>query len=115
MRAKRFIGLALSVSLLAPTALSAQARHQSDSWWGADKVKHFLMSAFIESVTFSGFQAAGANRNAAFSGAFAAAAAFGIGKEFSDRRTKGLFSYRDLVWDGLGTGAGFLVLKSTQR
>lgn len=95
----------------------AQAHHtrERDSWFGADKIKHFFMSAFIESVTFSGLQAAGAHRNAAFAGAVGAAAAAGVAKELYDKRTKGLFSVRDLTWDGLGTGAGLVMLRSTQH
>ena len=71
--------------------------------------------AGLESLTFSGLQAIGANRNTAFAGAVSATAGFAVGKEFYDRRTTGLFSYRDLVWDAAGGGAGFLMLRSTQK
>ena len=65
------------------------------------------MSAFIESMTFSGLQAAGASRNTAFAGAIGTTAAFGIGREIHDKKTKGLFSLGDLTWDGVGTGAAW--------
>jgi putative lipoprotein len=110
---RRFVLIVLL--LLAPMGAGAQARHPRDSWFGVDKVKHFFMSAFIESVTFSGLQAIGANRNTAFAGAISATAGFAVGKEFHDRRTTGLFSYRDLVWDAAGGGAGLLMLRSTQK
>jgi putative lipoprotein len=101
----------------APFDVSAQAGHrpERDSWFGVDKIKHFFMSAFIESMTFSGLQAAGANRNAAFAGAISATAALGVAKEMHDKKTKGVFSFRDLTWDGLGATAGLVMLKSTQR
>ena len=73
------------------------------------------MSAFIESMTFSGLQAAGASRNAAFAGAIGTTAAFGIGREIHDKKTKGLFSLGDLTWDAVGAGAAGLVLRKTQR
>jgi hypothetical protein len=78
-------------------------------------VKHFFMSAFIESMTFSGLQAAGASRNTAFAGAIGTTAAFGIGREIHDKKTKGLFSLGDLTWDAVGAGSAGLVLRKTQR
>ena len=107
--------LLIALLLATPIAASAQARHARDSWFGVDKIKHFFMSAFVESVTFSGLQAIGANRNTAFAGAISAAAGFAVGKEFYDKRTTGLFSYRDLVWDAAGAGAGLLISRSTQK
>ena len=32
--------------------------HAGDHWFGADKVKHFFMSAFVESVTYSALRGA---------------------------------------------------------
>lgn len=101
--------------VLAPVAASAQSSKPRDSWFGVDKIKHFFMSAFIESVTFSGLQAVGANRNTAFAGAVSATAGFAVAKELYDRKHTGLFSYRDLVWDTAGAGAGLLVLRSTPK
>ncbi|HUQ19429.1 MAG TPA: DUF2279 domain-containing protein [Gemmatimonadaceae bacterium] len=100
---------------MAPIVAGAQNPRPRDSWFGIDKLKHFFMSAFVESVTFSGLQAVGANRNTAFAGAISATAGFAVAKEFYDRRSYGLFSYRDLVWDAGGGGAAFVMLKSTQR
>lgn len=118
MRRKRLVAVALAaVALAAPAAAGAQAEHsrERDSWFGADKIKHFFMSAFIESLTFSGLQAMGAHRNAAFAGAIGTVAGIGIAKEMHDKRTKGLFSVRDLSWDAAGAGAALLMLRSTQR
>src|SRR6266567_376609 len=95
---RRFLFATLLVSAAFTTpALEAQAKHSRprDSWFGADKVKHFLMSAFIESLTFSGLQAAGAHRSASFAGAIGATAVFGIGKEIHDKQRGEPFSLHD--------------------
>ena len=107
----------LSVLLAANLVYGQAAATQPhpDAWFGIDKIKHFFMSAFIESLTFSGLQAAGARRNTAFAGAVGVTAAFGIGKEFHDKRKGELFSIRDLTWDAAGAGAAVVMLKSTQR
>ena len=75
-----------------------------DSFFGLDKPKHFLLSFFVESITFAAMQAAGADRTPAMLGATAATAAVAVGREIHDRRTKGLFSIGDLFWDALGAG-----------
>jgi pimeloyl-ACP methyl ester carboxylesterase/uncharacterized protein YfiM (DUF2279 family) len=94
---------------------SVPKRTAHDGWFGPDKIKHFFVSAFIESVAFSSLQAIGAGRDAAFAGALATTAAFGFGREVHDKRTKGVFSVPDLTWDAAGGGAALLVLRSTQR
>ncbi|HEX2723443.1 MAG TPA: hypothetical protein VHM24_11020 [Gemmatimonadaceae bacterium] len=95
---------------------SAQSHPKpGDAWFGPDKVKHFLIAGFVESVAFAGAQGAGANRNVAKSAALAAVTAASFGREFHDRRTKRLFSIRDLVWDAMGAGAALLVVNRTQR
>lgn len=108
--------LLIAVAFTPPSAGAQSPRTpQRDSWFGADKIKHFLMSAFIQSLTFSGLQYAGAHRNAAFAGAIGVTAAFGIGKEFHDKRIGEPFSLRDITWDAAGAGAALVMLKSTQR
>jgi putative lipoprotein len=102
--------------LLAVNLVYAQAAATRESWFGSDKIKHFFMSAFIESIAFSGLQVVGANRRTAFAGGIGAAAAFGLGREFHDRGTPGKwFSYRDLTWDALGAAAGAVLLRHTTR
>lgn len=83
--------------------------------FGIDKVKHFFIAGFIETVAFAGAQAAGSSRSTARSVAIGTAAVASIGREIHDGRTKGLFSIRDLAWDALGAGAALLVLNKTQR
>ena len=105
------LGFCLAVNLV--YAQTAVAR---DSWFGIDKIKHFFMSAFIESVSYSALQAAHVNRRPAMAGAIGVSAAFGVGRELHDQRTPGNhFSYRDFTWDALGIGAGAVMLKHTVK
>lgn len=108
--------LLLTIAFTPPSASAQGARApQHDSWFGSDKIKHFLMSAFIQSLTFGGLQYAGAHRNAAFAGSIGMTAAFGIGKEFHDRRIGEPFSFRDITWDAAGAGVAIVMLRHTQR
>src|ERR1700731_3520435 len=87
-----------------------------DSWFAIDKVKHFFMSAFIESVSYSALQAAHANYRPALAGAIGITAAFGLGKEIHDyRNPKNHFSIKDLSWDAIGAGAGVVLSSHTIR
>ena len=86
-----------------------------DTFLGPDKVKHFFMSAFIESVGFSGMQTVGASRGLSLGAATAVTAAAGVGREIHDKITKNLFSFGDLTWDAIGTGAALLLISHTQR
>ena len=93
--------------------LSAQPPHSPppDRWFGADKVKHFFVSAFTQSVAFSGFQLAGVREDRALAAAWAVTATISVAKEVRDRRSYGLFSYRDLCWDAAGAGVATLILR----
>lgn len=86
-----------------------------DRWFGADKVKHFLTSAFVQGATYATLQAAGAEHGPALAGASAVTLSVGVGKEWLDRRRGGAFSGRDLAWDAAGAGAVTLVLVRTRR
>lgn len=120
----------LSVTLLAFAAMAAlvvpdvavgqavadaRAGARGEPWLGQDKVKHFFMAGFVESMGFGALQAAGANRGAAFAGAIAITAAAAVGREIHDRRTKGVFSPSDLAWGTAGAVAALLILTRTQR
>ena len=106
---------AVTLALLAFTPQYARAQKAADSFFGVDKVKHFFIAGFVESLTFAGLQAAGANRSTARSVAIGTTITVSLGREIHDRRTKGHFSVRDLAWDALGAGAALLVLNKTQR
>ncbi len=86
-----------------------------DGWFGRDKVKHFVMSAFTQSVAYSALQAAGAGRGEALAGASAVTLAVGVGKEVLDHRAGRPASARDLAWDLAGAGAATLVIVRTER
>ena len=101
---------------LAVNVIYAQTAVTRDSWFGIDKIKHFFISAFIESVSYSALQAAKVNRRPALAGAIGVSAALGVARELHDKRTPGNhFSYRDLTWDAFGIGAGAVMLKRTVK
>jgi len=87
-----------------------------DSWFGTDKVKHFFLSAFVQSLSYSVMQVTTrGSRSSLLLSASAASAAAGIGKELHDRRVKGQFSVRDLAWDAAGIGTASLMLTRTRH
>ena len=90
-------------------------RRVRDTALGIDKLKHFLFAGYVESVGFAGMRALGAGRNASFAVAVGGVAVLSVAKEMRDRRTHGLFSFADLVWDALGAGAAYLILSRTPR
>jgi uncharacterized protein YfiM (DUF2279 family) len=107
----QLVGLCLAVNIV-----YAQAAAPRDSWFGIDKIKHFFISAFIESVSYSALQAARVNRRPALAGAIGVTASIGVAREIHDKRKPGnRFSYRDLTWDALGIGAGTVMLSHTGK
>jgi putative lipoprotein len=107
---RQFFALSLGLNLV-----FAQSAATGDSWFGIDKLKHFFLSAFATSVSFSALQAAGANRNTAMAGAIGASAALGISRELYNLRTTKVFSLKDLTWDAIGTGAAATILSRTAK
>jgi putative lipoprotein len=105
-----------SLCLVVNLAYAQAAVVHQDSWFGADKIKHFFMSAFIESVTYNALQAARLNHRAALGSAIGLTMAVGVGREIHDKRTPGnIFSVRDLTWDAVGATAGAVLLSQTRR
>lgn len=110
----QLIGICMAINVVYAQAAAPQ-RHP-DAWFGIDKIKHFFMSAFIESVSYSALQAAGVHHRSAMAGAIGITIGFGLGREIHDKRTPGnIFSVRDLTWDVIGTGAGAALLSHTIR
>ena len=104
--------------VLASNAAAAQSDRppHPDPWFGVDKVKHFFMSAFINSVSYSALQAARVNHRSAMAGAIGITMAAGLGREIHDMRVPGnIFSVRDLTWDAIGTAAGAALAAHTIR
>ena len=93
----------------------AAGARADDGWFSADKVKHFLTSAFVQSLAYGSLRGVGARHGAALVGATVTTAAVGVGKELNDARTGGDPSVRDLAWDAAGAGAVSLFLAQTAR
>jgi uncharacterized protein YfiM (DUF2279 family) len=101
---------------LATNLVFAQTAVVRDSWFGVDKIKHFFISAFIESLSYSAMQAAHVKRRPALAGAIGVTAGIGVARELHDRRKPGnRFSYRDLTWDALGIAAAATMLTHTTK
>jgi uncharacterized protein YfiM (DUF2279 family) len=100
--------LALSVTLGASTPGAGRIR-----WFGVDRVKHFFVSFFVQSASYTLLRTADLGDGAALAGASAATAAVGVSKELWDRRHGGDFEAGDLVWDALGAGAASALLART--
>ena len=97
-----------------PPRQAHETRPATDRWFAPDKVKHFFVSAFIQSATFSTVRVAKASRSNAQLIAGVTSTAFGIGKEIHDRRTSKQFSAKDLVWDGAGALTAAALLNGTR-
>lgn len=86
-----------------------------DGWFSADKAKHFLSSAFVQSLAYGSLRGVGVSHAAALAGASVTTAAVGVGKELYDARSGGDPSMRDLAWDAAGAGAVSLLLAHSAR
>jgi putative lipoprotein len=104
----------LVIVLACLNGVSAPQPSMRDRWFGPDKVKHFLMSAFIQSATFSAARAAKSSRSNAQVIAGVSSTVFGIGKEIYDRRRARPFSAKDLLWDGAGALTAAALLNGTR-
>jgi putative lipoprotein len=85
-----------------------------DDWLGADKFRHFWMSYATTAVAFAAVRAAGQDSGTSLRVAVPVSAAAGLGKEIYDRRAGGIFSYRDLVADGLGIAGAYFLLREVR-
>jgi uncharacterized protein YfiM (DUF2279 family) len=101
--------------MIAGLALVAQLAAPRDAWFGADKLKHFFVAAFTQSVAYSALQAAKVRHDRALAGAWVVTAAVSVAKEVHDSRTTGLFSVRDLVWDAAGAGVATILIDRSVR
>ena len=88
---------------------------QPDPWFSPDKAKHFFVSMFVESFSFSVLRAAHANRGASLAGAAALTAGVGVGREIYDYYHPGTPSVKDLTWDAAGIATAAMVLHQTAR
>lgn len=81
---------------------------------GPDKVKHFFMSALVQSVSFSIARAAGADRSSAQVAAGISTMSVGLLKEVRDARAGIGFSVPDLFFDAAGALAAAALLNGTR-
>jgi len=84
-------------------------------WFGADKLKHFLLSAMMQSTVYSGARAAGADHAASQAIGGAVVLSFGVLKELHDRRVGKPFSIEDLGWDAAGGLTAAALLNGARR
>jgi len=104
------------LALVLALQLHAPGDHPAgDSWFGVDKVKHFFMGAFVQSVAYSAIRASGGSHTASLAGATGVTAGVSVAKELWDAHSGGTPSVRDLVWDAAGAGTATVLLRRSVR
>lgn len=103
---RRLAGTALAAALLFPPP--------GGRWLGADKVKHFLLSALVQSTAFSLARSLRADRATSQAAGAVGSAATGVWKEVHDRKAGRPFSAPDLVWDAAGAASMAALLNRTR-
>jgi len=86
------------------------ARRTSEPWFSKDKFLHFSASAALSGLCFHVYAArlqGDVERGGVFSVSLTGLIAFS--KELYDESRGGTFSWKDLVWDGLGIAVGYFV------
>lgn len=89
------------------------AADTGDTWLGRDKLKHFMLSAFVHSVAFSAARAV-ADRRPAQVAAGGAVLAAGALKEVLDRRGGRRFSVADIAWGAAGGAAAASLMNGSR-
>lgn len=90
-------------------------RQPADDWFARDKVLHFTVSALIQGSVHASLRSAGLDYREASVGAGVATLSAGLGKELWDRSRGGAFSWKDLAADGVGGGAGAVLVRQVDR
>lgn len=86
-----------------------------DRWLAEDKLKHFVASFVITSVSASAARFAGADQHTSVLIGAGMGAAAGVTKEFRDNQVPaGTFSYRDILWDIAGIAAAAAVVDASR-
>lgn len=101
-----FCSLVVGVVLLVPPV----ARADDDPWLSGDKAAHFVASAGIAAGGYAAGTALFDKRAHAALFAASVALAAGLAKEALDLAGAGQASWKDLVWDGLGTATGLFIV-----
>jgi uncharacterized protein YfiM (DUF2279 family) len=106
--ARPSIALVFALFILAASARPAAAQ---DRWFSADKLLHFVGALAATTLSYSlAYDGFGWDRDESRNFAVAAATTLSVGKEVYDMLTDGQPSVRDLLWDGMGIGAGVLLI-----
>ena len=100
--------------MIGALALAVVVATQENPLPGSDKVKHFFMSAFVQTVAFSLARTAQLDRPDAQMIAGISTLSIGLVKELNDRRVGRSFSAADLAWDAAGALAAAAILNGTQ-
>ena len=95
-------------------AFALLAHPPGDRWLGADKVKHFLLSAMVESITASAARSVGAVRGTSQRVGAGLTIAVGVGRELHDARVGKGASIKDLAWDAAGGIAAAALLNGAR-
>jgi uncharacterized protein YfiM (DUF2279 family) len=104
----------LAAHLLVTVLLVPQlSRPAGPRWFGPDRVKHFFLSFFVQSASYSVARAANAGHGPALIAASGVTATAAVAKEVWDRKRGAGFDVGDLVWDALGAGAATALLVRT--
>lgn len=95
--------------------ISVGGQPPRDQWVAEDKIKHFVASFVVTSLTASAARTAGLEaRESAFVGA-GTGVAVGVWKEVRDIGRRGeTASFRDLTWDLAGVGASYAVMRQVR-
>ncbi|MGQ0713523.1 MAG: DUF2279 domain-containing protein [Gemmatimonadaceae bacterium] len=93
-------------------ALSLNGRPQLSI--APDKLKHFFMSAFVQSASYSALRLTRVEHNTAMVAASAVTFSVGLGKEIYDARAGRTFDVRDLAWDIAGGAAAAALLEQSR-
>jgi putative lipoprotein len=107
-------GLSLVLTLHFGGPAPARLPAADDRWLSSDKARHFLVSAFVNSLSYSVARSARVSREGALVTGAAVAAGVGVGKELYDRKSGGDPSVKDLVADGAGIAAATALVAQTR-
>jgi putative lipoprotein len=94
------LGCALAV------VCSATRARAEDSWWGADKARHFGVSAGLGLAGYGLASLVFEDRLAKIAASAGLALSAGVAKEVYDAMGHGTASWKDLTWDVAGTAVG---------
>lgn len=95
-----------------PDTIHINHRIIEDNWLGKDKLKHFVASFYAASYSeWLGYYRYGLYRNQSKRAGIIFSLTLGIAKEIYDHQNKGIFSWKDMVFDFLGALCGVILIQ----